>query len=137
MSSREQTLAEVPPEVGSRAEPPASTPPGAGLTVAVREMLEHPDLKGRFVLQAGAAGLSRQIHYPRVQKSGLVLVGHTQGVVTSRVQVLGETEVSYLESLDVATRSERIAFLCRSRLLGHRRDARGCAAARAGGARRT
>jgi len=87
-------------------------PVGQELTVAVRDMLAHADLKGRFSLKAGAAGLDRQIEHPRVQKSGLVLVGHTQGVVTSRVQVLGETEISFLESLDLQTRSERVAFLC-------------------------
>jgi HPr kinase/phosphorylase len=34
-----------------------------------------------------------------VQKSGLALAGHFYGVVPSRVQVLGETELSYLDSL--------------------------------------
>lgn len=80
--------------------------------VSVRELLEHADLKGRFVLHAGAAGLDRTIDHPRVQKSGLVLVGHTQGVLISRVQVLGETELSFLEGLAPGLRSERVAFLC-------------------------
>ncbi|HTU58445.1 MAG TPA: hypothetical protein VMF89_08425, partial [Polyangiales bacterium] len=52
-------------------------------TVSVRELLEHPDLKGRFVAAAGFTGLDRVVDHPRVQKSGLVLVGHAQGVVTS------------------------------------------------------
>lgn len=85
---------------------------GTELHVSAREMLEHPDLKGRYIVQAGWAGLDRKILHPRVQKSGLVLVGHTQGVITTRVQVLGETELSFLESLDAETRSQRIAFLC-------------------------
>jgi HPr kinase/phosphorylase len=75
-------------------------------------MLEHPDVKGRFVVHAGWTGLDRLIDHPRVQKSGLVLVGHTQGVLTRRVQVLGETEISFLESLPPHDRSERVAFLC-------------------------
>src|SRR5690349_4512967 len=81
-------------------------------SVSARDLLEHPDLKGRFVVHAGWTGLDRQIDHPRIQKSGLLLVGHTQGVVTSRVQVLGETELSYLESLEPDLRSERVAFLC-------------------------
>jgi HPr kinase/phosphorylase len=81
-------------------------------TTSVREMLEHPDLKGRFAVHAGFTGLDRVIDHPRVQKSGLVLVGHAQGVITSRVQVLGETEISFLESLTPELRSERVAFLC-------------------------
>ena len=35
-----------------------------------------------------------------MQKNGLALVGHYQGVVPMRVQVVGETELSYLDSLD-------------------------------------
>jgi HPr kinase/phosphorylase len=64
------------------------------------------------VIYAGAAGLERTVDHPRVQKSGLILVGHTQGLVRTRVQVLGETELSYLNSLDEKTRAERVAFLC-------------------------
>ncbi len=48
---------------------------------------------------AGEAGLGRPIRHPRVQKSGLALAGHFYGVVPTRVQVLGETELSYLEQL--------------------------------------
>jgi HPr kinase/phosphorylase len=40
-----------------------------------------------------------------VQKSGLALAGHFHGVVPSRVQVLGETELSYLDSLSGEGRS--------------------------------
>jgi HPr kinase/phosphorylase len=82
------------------------------LAVSVRAVLEHPELRDQLVLLAGAGGLDRRIDHPRVQKSGLVLVGHVQGVVATRVQVLGETEMSFLESLDPATRRLRIAFLC-------------------------
>lgn len=81
------------------------------VVVPVRRVLEHPDLIGKFRLAAGEAGLDRVIDHPRVQKSGLVLVGHAQGVIPTRVQVLGETEVSYLETLDAATRSARIEFV--------------------------
>jgi HPr kinase/phosphorylase len=49
---------------------------------------------------AGKAGLERPIRHPRVQKSGLALAGHFYGVVPARVQILGETELSYLDSLD-------------------------------------
>jgi len=82
------------------------------VSVTVRAALEHKDLRDKLVLYAGSSGLDRTIDHPRVQKSGLVLVGHTQGLVRSRVQVLGETEVSYLHSLEPAMRAERISFLC-------------------------
>jgi HPr kinase/phosphorylase len=82
------------------------------VAVPVRAILDHPELRGLLVLYAGAGGLDRMVDHPRVQKSGLVLVGHTQGVVRTRVQVLGETELSYLNGLDEDTRAERVAFLC-------------------------
>jgi HPr kinase/phosphorylase len=82
-----------------------------GQLVAGRDVLGHADLKELLTLRAGQGGLSRPITHPRVQKSGLVLVGHSQGVVPSRIQVLGETEVSYLETLAAEERLQRIAFL--------------------------
>lgn len=81
------------------------------MAVSVRTVLEHPDVAGKFVLAAGHGGLDRLIDHPRIQKSGLILVGHTQGFVPTRVQVLGETEMSYLETLDPATRDARLRFL--------------------------
>jgi HPr kinase/phosphorylase len=79
--------------------------------VTVRAILEHPDL-ANLELAVGNEGLDRVVSHPRVQKSGLVLVGHTQGIVATRVQVLGETEISYLESLEPEERDARVAFLC-------------------------
>jgi HPr kinase/phosphorylase len=55
---------------------------------------------------AGESGLGRPIRHPRVQKSGLALAGHYYGVVPTRVQVLGETELSYLETLSVEHRGQ-------------------------------
>jgi HPr kinase/phosphorylase len=61
--------------------------------------LEDRRLGLTIYVMAGHAGLTRAIAHPRVQKSGLVFVGHTHGLVPERVQILGETELSYLESL--------------------------------------
>jgi HPr kinase/phosphorylase len=59
-------------------------------------------------LVAGEAGLDRPISHPRIQKSGLALAGHLFGVVPSRVQILGETEIRYLEVLQADVRRERV-----------------------------
>jgi HPr kinase/phosphorylase len=69
--------------------------------VSVRELLDDPALGLNVRLVAGASGLGRSIDHPRIQKSGLSLVGHVRGVVPSRIQVLGETELSYAETLSV------------------------------------
>lgn len=67
--------------------------------VTVRAILADPAFSLHVRIIAGETGLDRTIDHPRVQKSGLALVGHLHGVVATRVQVLGETEISYVESL--------------------------------------
>src|SRR5690606_17704054 len=62
-------------------------------------------------LATGEAGLDRPIAHPRIQKSGLVLAGHMHGIVPTRVQILGETEVSYLETLEPDVQRARIDAL--------------------------
>jgi HPr kinase/phosphorylase len=68
--------------------------------VVVRELVEDPHLAIRLRLLAGETGFERPLRHPRVQKNGLALAGHFHGVVPTRVQVLGETELAYVESLD-------------------------------------
>lgn len=49
---------------------------------------------------AGLDGQDARIDHNRIQRVGLALAGHFHGVVPARVQVCGETEISFLESLD-------------------------------------
>lgn len=84
----------------------ASTSPSPALTA--RALLEDPEIAPLVRIVAAEAGLERPITHPRIQKSGLALAGHRVGVVPSRVQILGETEISYLESLAPQTRAERL-----------------------------
>jgi HPr kinase/phosphorylase len=74
--------------------------------ISVREVVEDSRLVIRLKRLAGEGGLGRPIRHPRVQKSGLALAGHYYGVVPTRVQVLGETELSYLETLTSEQRGE-------------------------------
>lgn len=79
--------------------PEGSAPPPMA-DVVVGEIVADTRLGVKLVRLAGESGLSRPIRHPRVQKSGLALAGHYYGVVPTRVQVLGETELSFLETLD-------------------------------------
>lgn len=63
------------------------------------ELAADSELEIRLDRLAGEAGLDRPIRHPRVQKNGLALAGHHHGVVPTRVQLLGETELSYLDAL--------------------------------------
>ncbi|MGC4088391.1 MAG: HPr(Ser) kinase/phosphatase [Polyangiaceae bacterium] len=89
---------------------PSPEPPELARGVSVRDLLDDPALGLNVRLVAGANGLGRNIDHPRIQKSGLSLVGHVRGVVPSRIQVLGETELSYAETL--SAESQRLAAEC-------------------------
>src|SRR5437762_10788428 len=60
---------------------------------------------------AGSPGLGRRITGPRIQKPGLALTGYTAYVHSERAQVLGLTEVSYLESCDEERRRKGLRAL--------------------------
>lgn len=80
----------------------------SGLTIpelTVRQLVDDPQLAIRLRRLGGEPGLDRPLRHPRVQKNGLALAGHFHGVVPTRVQVLGETELSYIDSLDSEARS--------------------------------
>jgi HPr kinase/phosphorylase len=81
-------------------------PPSSGPEVAAGALATDPFLSVSLRRLAGEAGLERPVRHPRVQKSGLALVGHFFGVVPTRVQILGETELSYLETLSADKRSQ-------------------------------
>jgi HPr kinase/phosphorylase len=73
--------------------------------LTVRQLASDPQLAISLRRIAGEDGLGRPLRHPRVQKNGLALAGHYHGVVPTRVQVLGETELSYLDSLSADARS--------------------------------
>jgi len=77
-------------------------PPHSGRGLSVGALISDPALKLELRVISGAAGLNREIRHPRIQKSGLALVGHLHGIVADRLQVLGETEISYLNGLSPA-----------------------------------
>ncbi|MCK6588847.1 MAG: HPr(Ser) kinase/phosphatase [Polyangiaceae bacterium] len=72
--------------------------------VSIRSLLSDQGLGIEISLMAGGAGLDRQILHTRIQKSGLALAGHFHGIVPTRPQVLGQTELSYLARLSVDDR---------------------------------
>jgi HPr kinase/phosphorylase len=74
--------------------------------ISVGELVTDARLGLKLTQLAGEAGLGRPVRHPRVQKSGLALAGHYYGVVPTRVQVLGETELSYLDALTPDARGQ-------------------------------
>jgi HPr kinase/phosphorylase len=92
---------------------PAPTPPGVRPTptITVRDLARAPGLGVELTLVAGSLGLDRLVRSTRIQKSGLALVGHYHGLVPTRVQLLGQTELSYLWGLEPSARLSAIRGL--------------------------
>lgn len=71
----------------------------------VREPLKlenlTPDLRG-----------SRNVASPDISSPGLALAGYVERFVSDRLQVLGETEITYLNSLESPRRDEILSLLC-------------------------
>ncbi|MGE5759792.1 MAG: HPr kinase/phosphorylase, partial [Gemmatimonadota bacterium] len=69
----------------------------------VRDLLAR---KGALELESltGELGLDREIPSSEASSPGLVLAGYTARFVGDRIHILGETEISYLGSLDSAER---------------------------------
>ncbi|MGH7701005.1 MAG: HPr(Ser) kinase/phosphatase, partial [Gemmatimonadales bacterium] len=59
----------------------------------------------------GDIGLERIIPSPEASSPGLVLSGYTARFVGDRLHILGETEISYLASLDAAARRRTLELL--------------------------
>ncbi|WP_437630773.1 HPr(Ser) kinase/phosphatase [Sorangium sp. So ce854] len=97
--SRQEGEGGAPPAGGGRTDRPALT---------VRSLMADEGLGIELSLIAGAAGLDRPIMNTRIQKSGLALVGHFHGIVPTRVQILGQTELSFLHKL---SREDRLLSL--------------------------
>ncbi len=85
-------------------EPAAPSAVPRGPSISVRDLLDDPGLGVEVTLVAGESGTGRRIEHARIQKSGLALAGHFHGIVSSRIQILGQTELSYLQRLSPADR---------------------------------
>ncbi|HEU4559822.1 MAG TPA: HPr(Ser) kinase/phosphatase [Longimicrobium sp.] len=80
--------------------------------LTVDELLRAKKESLALELLTDGRGLVREIHNPDISSPGLVLTGYSERFPSERVQVLGETEVSFLESLDDDRRRSAIeAFL--------------------------
>jgi len=76
----------------------------------VESLLEAEPLA--LELLAGEEGLSNEIKEGAVQKPGLALAGHLESLHADRVQVVGFSEISYLETLSQERAWQRVEDLC-------------------------
>jgi HPr kinase/phosphorylase len=78
----------------------AARHPEHGNDLTVDELLRSKKDTLALELLTDERGLSRAISNPDISSPGLVLTGYTERFPSDRMQVLGETEVAFLESLD-------------------------------------
>lgn len=76
----------------------------------VGSLLEQKDL--HLELLTGRHGLSRVIRGPLVQKPGLALAGYPESLHPDRVQVVGYSEITYIQSLPEHVAWRRVRDLC-------------------------
>src|ERR1039457_4665411 len=86
--------------------------PEEGISLSLQELLNDSEYGLGLTLLAGEHGLTHRVSSSRIQKPGLALAGYTEHLHPSRIQVLGNTEISYLKQSDDNIASENIRKLC-------------------------
>lgn len=69
------------------------------ISIQVAELIKDSEYHLNLELVAGKQGLLKKITIPRIQKPGLALTGDTSNLHSGRLQVLGKSEISYLNGL--------------------------------------
>ncbi|HXT15822.1 MAG TPA: HPr(Ser) kinase/phosphatase [Gemmatimonadaceae bacterium] len=77
--------------------------------LTVGRLLERMAGPLQLDLVAGPNGLDNIIENPDVSSPGLALAGYVKRFPSERLQVLGETEITYLKQLDPETRREHLS----------------------------
>ena len=85
-----------------------------GISLSILELLGDIEYGLGLTLLAGTQGLSNRVFSSRIQKPGLALAGFTEHLHPNRIQVLGNTEISYLNSID-----NRLAMECFRTVCAH------------------
>ena len=78
----------------------------------IEDLLHDAEYGLDFTLLAGERGLGNKIETPRIQKPGLALTGYTEHLHPDRIQILGNTEISYLRQLSEESACRHLEKLC-------------------------
>lgn len=81
-------------------------------SITVQEFLERHAEELDLTTEHPVVGLDRKIEEPAVNRPGLALSGFFTYFAKKRIQVLGNSEHSYLKKLSQETRLERFTQLC-------------------------
>src|SRR6266850_1082824 len=81
-------------------------------TIRVRDLLAESAAHLRLECIAGKVGLDKEITVARIQKPGLALAGFIEYIHPGRVQILGQSEITFLKGLPLERRREILAEVC-------------------------
>lgn len=80
-------------------------------TLTISEVFENKSGELQLTWVGGRQGGSRLLELPNAKYPGMALVGHLSLIHPNRVQILGETEIQYLDSKPAEERSAAIQSL--------------------------
>lgn len=83
------------------------------LAIPIIQMIKDKDHQLQIELLTGDKGLGKKITVPRIQKPGLALTGDVSHLHAGRVQVLGKSEMRYINSLSPTERKHVINAMCK------------------------
>jgi HPr kinase/phosphorylase len=81
-------------------------------SLTINDLLQDKEYGLGLSLFAGSSGLSHRLYSARIQKPGLALTGYTEHLHPDRLQVLGNTEISYLAQMSGDQAVANIARFC-------------------------
>lgn len=81
--------------------------------LTIQEILDEQEAGLDLELLSGSGGMNNTISVPRIQKPGLALAGYLESLHPDRVQVLGSTELSFLETMSKEKAEKHLYDLCR------------------------
>jgi len=81
-------------------------------SLTIKDLLHDKEYGLDLSLYAGEAGLAHRLYSARIQKPGLALTGYTEHLHPDRLQVLGNTEISYLEKMPHEQAAANIVRFC-------------------------
>lgn len=80
--------------------------------IRVRDLMLGEAKHLRLDLIAGEGGLEKEITVPRIQKPGLSLAGFIEYIHPGRVQILGQSEITFLSGLPAKRRKDVLEQVC-------------------------
>jgi len=81
-------------------------------SILVKELEKDREHALGLTLMAGHKGLGKKITESQVQKMGLALTGFIKYVNPERIQIIGNTELAYFNTLDPGTQKDVIHKIC-------------------------